>query len=390
MRSIRWSNRLARGALILAVAILATGCPSASSSSDEGLDSVTLVRVLDSITFTDPVDLQHAPDGSGRLFIVEQPGTIRVVDGIDASNATTFLDITDRVVSGGERGLLGLAFDPEYGTNGYLYVYYTSSADSGASTISRFEVDGGDPDNADPSSELVILQFAQPASNHNGGQVAFGHDGFLYISSGDGGGSGDPDGNGQNFDTLLGAILRIDVDTAPGDPAYEIPPGNPFASGGGAPEIFATGFRNPWRMSFDSVTGDLWVGDVGQFEYEEINVVEAGGNYGWNTMEGFSCYDADTCDEDGLTRPVHVYDHDQGLAVTGGYVYRGSDVAPLPGRYVFGDYATGDIWSFDADDPASVDLLIESGFRISAFGTDAEDELYVLDYVDGAVYRFTL
>lgn len=287
-----------------------------------------------------PVDVTNAGDGSGRIFAAEQAGRIRIVkDG--ALMDRPFLDIVGRVSSGGERGLLGLAFHPEYPTDRRLFVNYTDL--DGNTVISEFLVTGPDPDIADPDSERVVLRITQPFANHNGGGLEFGPDGMLYIAAGDGGSQGDPQGNGRRLDTLLAKILRIDIDGAPasGTP-YSIPPGNPFATVAGArPEIWLTGLRNPWRIRFDRVTGDLWIGDVGQGRWEEIDVARDGASgldYGWNTMEGFHCFaPAEGCDQSGLTLPVAEYDHGGGCAVIGGVVARGPRTGSLAGNYLFGD-----------------------------------------------------
>ena len=334
-----------------------------------------------------PVVIANANDD--RLFVVEQAGRIRVVvDG--ALVAEPFLDIADRVASGGERGLLGLAFPVDHATKGRFYVYYTDR--QGDTVVSRF-VTGPDPNRADPGSETILLTQDQPYSNHNGGQLAFGPDGYLYIGLGDGGGGGDPDGNGQDLGTFLGKLLRIDVS---GD-TYTVPSDNPFVDQGGArPEIWAYGLRNPWRFGFDRTTGDLYIADVGQNALEEVNfqpAASAGGeNYGWNVMEGDRCYQPrDGCDQTGVVLPVLSYPHggDWGSSISGGYVYRGSAAPALAGRYVFADYVSGRIWTAAAADGWNVEPLLESGFNISTFGEDAAGELYVADHRNGTIYRFT-
>lgn len=342
------------------------------------------------LSFSNPLYLDHAGDGSNRLFVVEQGGTIQVFENDPStSNATTFLDISDRLTSGGERGLLGLAFHPDYENTGYFYVNYTTD-NEGNTVISRFQVSSGDPDQADPNSETILLEYDQPFSNHNGGHLAFGPDGYLYIASGDGGSGGDPQNNAQNRSTLLGALLRIDVDGSSNGNEYAIPTDNPFAgnSEGFREEIYAYGLRNPWRFSFDSQNGDLLAGDVGQNAYEEIDIIESGSNYGWNIMEGNHCYDADTCDTDGLVPPVWEYSHDLGRSITGGYVYRGSALSRLTGRYIYGDFVTGIIWALefsDPDNPTNTEL-VNSDLSISSFGTDADDELYICSF-DGNIYK---
>ena len=343
-------------------------------------------RVFAGIPFDDPVFITHAGDGSDRLFIVEQRGVIVAVSESTPGEAATFLDISDRVNRGGsEEGLLGLAFDPAFAENGRFFVYY-SAAGPRRSVLSRFERLG---DGANPDSELVILEVEQPFRNHNGGMIAFGPDGHLYVALGDGGSADDPQGNGQDPSTLLGSVLRIDVRNASEAQPYVAPPDNPFASDGrGRPEVWAYGMRNPWRFSFDRETGELWAGDVGQGEFEEIDIVRAGANYGWNTMEGAHCFERSVCDQSGLTLPVAEYSHAQGCSVTGGYVYRGSAVPSLAGWYVYGDFCSGRIWAVPADGQQGLEgvEIADSGFSVSSFGEDANGELYVIDY-GGSVYR---
>jgi glucose/arabinose dehydrogenase len=326
------------------------------------------------------VDVQHAGDGSGRLFVVEQPGRIRIVENGQLLE-TPFLDITDRVNDGGnEQGLLGLAFHPNYEQNGFFYVNYTRGG--GDTVIARFQVTGN-PNLADPNSSTQLLEIEQPFPNHNGGVLAFGPDGYLYIGSGDGGSAGDPFGNGQSLNTLLGKVLRIDVDN--GDP-YAIPPDNPFGN-----EIWAYGLRNPWRMSFDSATGDLWIGDVGQGTWEEIDLYPFGApgglNFGWVIFEGSHPYGGSNAT--GLTMPVSEYNHTEGgCSVTGGYVYRGA-MSEWQGIYLYGDYCTGFIWGLiPFGDGWQAQRLYASGLSISSFGVDETNELYVAD-LGGAVYRLT-
>lgn len=326
-----------------------------------------------------PVDIQHAGDGSGRLFIIEQPGRIRVVQNGQLLE-TPFLDITDRVDDeANEQGLLGLAFHPNYKQNGYFYVNYTRSG--GDTVIARFHVTG-DPNLADPNSEKQLLNLDQPFWNHNGGAVVFGPDGYLYLGLGDGGSGGDPFGNGQSLNTLLGKILRIDVNN--GDP-YAIPADSPFGN-----EIWVYGLRNPWRMSFDRATGDLWIADVGQNAWEEIDLMPAGSqgglNFGWSEMEGNHPYDGGP--QPGFTAPIAEYSHDFGCSVTGGYVYRGA-MPEWQGIYLYGDYCTGYIWGLiNSANGWQAEVLFESGFNISTFGEDESGEMYVADH-GGAIYKLT-
>jgi glucose/arabinose dehydrogenase len=346
-----------------------------------------------------PVFVTHAGDGS-RLYIVEKGGTIRLLAN-GQMVPRPFLDIRDRVLSrGSEQGLLGLAFPPDFGRTGVLFVNYTGL--SGDTVVSRFSVTG-DVDLADPASEFQVLGIDQPAANHNGGNLVFGPDGYLWIGTGDGGGANDRYGNGQAPQTLLGKMLRLDVMSDPRQ-AYTIPPDNPWvnAEWNGQDvrdEIWAVGLRNPWRYSFDRETGDLWIADVGQNEYEEIDVVRSGAggriegglNFGWPIMEGLHCFpDSATCVRDGLVAPVMEYQHgEDGCSVTGGYVYRGAAIPALAGAYVCGDYCSGRIWALTqgAGDVWQVLLLLESGLSISSFGEDESGELYVADLQGGTVHR---
>ena len=321
------------------------------------------------------VDIRHAGDGSGRLFLVEQAGRIWVLSG-DEELDRPFLDISGRISSGGERGLLSLAFPPDYRRSGVFYTWYTDR--DGDTVLSRFRV-GPDPDRARADSEEILLTVPQPRANHNGGQLQFGPDGYLYLGIGDGGGGGDPDGFGQDTTSLLGKLIRIDVDAAQG--GYAIPPDNPFVGSATRDEIWALGLRNPWRMAFDPLTGDLYIADVGQNSFEEINVqgaLDGGGqNYGWNRMEGEECFRAG-CDTRGLVLPVGGYGHDQGCSVTGGVVYRGSAYPDLHGRYLFGDYCTGAIWSLRSTrDGWRQDLIDASGFSILTFGAGEDGAVYL-------------
>ncbi len=335
--------------------------------------------------------LTHAGDDPGRLFLVLQPGRIMVFPNEREATAQVFLDIQDRVNdSGNEEGLLGLAFDPGYTNNGYFYVYYTA-ANPRRSVVSRFSVQPESPDRANPGTEKVILEVAQPFANHNGGNIVFGPDGFLYIGLGDGGGAGDPNGNGQNRSTLLGSILRIDPKTTSPGRSYSVPAYNPFVGVPGArEEIWAYGFRNPWRFSFDQATGALWAGDVGQNSFEEIDIVRAGGNYGWNVMEGLHCFppSVTSCDQADLELPVWEYPLKEGnCSIIGGYVYRGDGVPALRGDYIYGDYCSGRIWAlrYDGQKVTANTLLVSSQLQISSFGEAPTGELYVLSF-DGHIY----
>lgn len=331
-----------------------------------------------------PVDIQNAGDGSGRLFVVERPGRIRIaINGL--LFPVPFLDITDRIRSNGsEQGLLGLAFHPDYETNGFFYVNYTDR--NGDTVISRFNV-SPDPNIADPSSELKLLGVPQPYANHNGGAVAFGPDGYLYLGLGDGGSGGDPLGNGQSLNTLLGKILRLDVNNAI---PYSIPPDNPFAGSGEVyQEIWASGLRNPWRFSFDPATGDLYIGDVGQNEWEEISLAPAGVgglNFGWNTYEGNHPYQGGSSAS--FAFPVAEYNHSQGCSVTGGVVSRGASLPAWNGIYLFGDFCTGYVWGLLTQGGSwQSQLLFTTGLGISTFGVDEAGEVYLADYRGGTIYR---
>jgi glucose/arabinose dehydrogenase len=326
-----------------------------------------------------PVGVTNAADGSGRLFILEQDGVIRIFQNGDLL-ATPFLDIRDEVLSGGERGLLGLAFHLQYTQNGYFYVNYTNL--QGNTIIARFRVSASEPNRADPASEKRLIFVQQPFPNHNGGEVTFGPDGYLYLGLGDGGSQGDPNNHGQTLNTLLGKILRIDVNH--GDP-YAIPPDNPF-QGKGKAEIWAYGLRNPWRFSFDRLTGDMYIGDVGQDVWEEIDFLPAGNpggaNFGWNYMEGFHSYGNRTPPSNlQLTAPVAEYSHEFGCAVTGGYVYRGKQLPEWQGLYLFGDYCSGNVWGLlrSADGTWQQQQLYQNIGRISSFGEDEAGELYLTD-----------
>jgi glucose/arabinose dehydrogenase len=351
--------------------------------------SIQVERVFPDLSFQEMTNLVQPDDTSGLIFVTEQRGVIYAFSVSNPQQADIFLDITGRVNRGGnEEGLLGLAFDPDYQQNGYFYVYY-SADNPRRSVLSRFSLNQEDTDVADPESEVIIMEVAQPYSNHNGGQLAFGPDGYLYIGLGDGGSADDPQGHGQNPGTLLGSILRIDVSglSAPGD--YEIPADNPFVGTEGArAEIWAFGLRNPWRFSFDSETGLLWAGDVGQGSWEEIDIIAKGANYGWNIMEGSYCYSPSTgCDQSGLTLPIAEYNHSQGCSVTGGYVYRGDQLASLQGYYIYGDYCSGNIWALAYHDNVVTEnvLLVESGVSITSFGEDLAGNLYILSR-EGGIY----
>ncbi|MDR7129720.1 glucose/arabinose dehydrogenase [Algoriphagus sp. 4150] len=381
--------------LLLLLLSLNAACSQENPTNDpDPIDNMTMIEAFPNLSFTRPVDLQHAGDNSDRLFVVEQRGVISVFQNEQGTtDKTEFLAIENSVDdSGNEEGLLGLAFHPNYESNGYFYVNYTA-ANPDRTVISRFSVSPSNPNQADPASELVLMEFGQPYSNHNGGQISFGPDGYLYIAVGDGGSGGDPQGNSQNRSTLLGSILRIDVDRQNGAVNYSIPEDNPFAGNteGFREEIYAYGLRNPWRFSFDSANGQLWTGDVGQNRYEEIDIIVKGGNYGWNTMEGFHCYNSTDCNQEGLELPIWEYDRSRGdVSITGGFVYHGPSIAELEGLYIYADFASGRIWSLDGSDqenPVNTEL-VNAPFPISSFGVDQDQELYICGF-DDKIYKFS-
>lgn len=370
--------------------------PAKDSQADPAMDLEIKFEEIASGLDT-PVDIQHA--GDARLFVIEKPGRIRIIDASENLLSTPFLDIENRVDdSSNEEGLLGLAFHPNYATNGYFYLNYTVGGPA-RTRISRFSASAADPNVADPASEFVMMEFGQPFGNHNGGQLQFGPDGYLYIAVGDGGSGGDPNDAGQTNSQLLGKILRIDVDGTNGSGApecdangtYTIPADNPFvgSTGGSSSncdEIWATGLRNPWRFSFDAATGDMWIGDVGQNKLEEINFQPAnssgGENYGWRCYEGNDSFDTSGCQPaSAYIAPVHEYGRSDGCSVTGGLVYRGTSHPALVGHYIFTDYCTAIYWTLSGDPTAptltTLDITDGSGGSPAAFGVDLQGEIYV-------------
>ncbi len=380
-------------AALVAASTTAAGQPLTAPPPATLAPYVALDKVAEGLA--QPLFFGHAGDSTGRMFVVERAGRVRIISQ-GKLLGTPFLDLTALVgSSGSEQGLLGLAFHPHYASNGLFYVDYTDK--SGNTVVARYQV-SADPDVADPGSAQTVLSVAQPAANHNGGMLVFGPDGFLYIGLGDGGGAGDPNNNAQSLDTLLGKILRLDIDSAS---PYAIPPSNPFnasADPNVKHEIWAYGLRNPWRFSFDRQTGDLFIGDVGQGRREEVDFQPAGDpggeNYGWRVLEGSLCYNPSTnCDRTGMTMPVVEYDHSSsgGCSITGGYVYRGSRFPELQGTYFYGDFCSGRIWGLTRSGGLwSAPLALDTASAITSFGEDEAGELYVLDFGGGTVYRLVL
>ena len=378
-------------AVLLGLVGFGAGCRSSGAVSNAQA-KVSLRRVLPETSFRRPVDLAAVPDGSGDLVVVEQEGVIRRFDPGARRGSRVFLDIRGRVATGGgEEGLLSVAFHPGYRKNRRFYVYYSAHGPR-RSVVAGFRAPFSGRDAADPSLGSTVLEVPQPFANHNGGQLTFGPDGMLYIGLGDGGAGGDPHGNGQNLRTLLGAILRIDVDRGDAGKRYAIPPDNPFARDpeGRRGEIWAYGLRNPWRFSFDSATGKLYAADVGQSSLEEVDRIVKGGNYGWNTMEGTSCFrPPEGCEKEGLIPPISEYGRSMGRSITGGFVYRGQAIRALRGHYLFADYSSGLLWSIPAQGRGlqTPRLLLRTGLAVSSFGTGARGELYLLDHGGGGIYQ---
>lgn len=360
--------------------------------------SIALNDAFPNLTFTSPLHLTHSGDGTNRIFVVQQTGFIKVFSNdsnVTLQQVKTFLNISNKISSStGEEGLLGLAFHPDYSANGYFYVNYTAGNPL-RTVISRFKVLNNDPNKADSLSEYKILEINQPFSNHNGGTIMFGLDGYLYIGMGDGGSGGDPQNNAQNLQVLLGKILRINVNDTSDTKHYTIPTTNPFYGNPttGMEEIFAYGFRNPWKFSQDITSGLIYVADVGQNNWEEINILQAGKNYGWRVMEGFSCFNPPSgCDTAGKTLPIKTYNHSSGdCSITGGYVYRGNRRPDLRGAYIYADYCSGKIWMlrYDGSIVTSDSLLIDTPYFVGSFGIDQYNELYILNTsANGKIYRF--
>jgi uncharacterized repeat protein (TIGR03806 family) len=367
-------------------------------------DTISLQRYTN-LTFAFPIAMLQAPNDSSRWFVVEQAGVVRTFPATNPTSSTVFIDIAGRVIDGGERGLLGMAFHPDFPQDPRVFLSYTNGDSGTVSRISSFRsLDNGAT--LDPGTERILMVLTQPEDNHNGGHIAFGPDDMLYIGFGDGGGSGDQHGsigNGQRLTTLHGKILRIDVGADPMATTYSVPAGNPFfnaanagdqcaspgsRASGNCPEIFAWGFRNPWRWSFDRTTGELWVGDVGQNVWEEVSQVTVGGNYGWRCREGAHDFNTSAgCSGNTLIDPVAEYSHSVGQSITGGYVYRGAQNTNLVGRYLFADFVSGRIWAWipeNATQPREPTQLLDTSFGISSFGQGNDGELYVINYGSGS------
>ncbi len=397
----RQKNRLL--AFLLAIAIVALGLIVILISYLNGnrllnsfIKKDTLYQMenaFPNLKFNSPVEFVHSGDGTNRIFVLEQEGVIKVFDNNPAVKAaSTYMDIRDKVDDLGEMGLLGIAFDPNFKENGYFYVNY-NRRNPLETIIARFKANSYLDSKASPSSELIIMRFPQPYDNHNGGKIAFGPDGYLYIAVGDGGAWGDQHNYAQNRSSILGKILRLDVHkTDKGN--YGIPADNPYAGNkeGFREEIYAYGLRNPWRFSFDSKTGQMWVGDVGQNEFEEIDIVTKGGNYGWRLKEASRCYNPrnDSDPTNTLIDPIHQYPRSDGVSVTGGYVYHGKRIPALQGKYLFADYAKGNVWalSFNGANKTGNELLNSDAGSVSSFGVDANEEIYILDHYSGQIKRF--
>ena len=414
-RRVAHTSAVVAGAALVTVAVLLAGSvgtvaggghrpPSAPSGAGTAVGSapvspdfdpggISISLPLSAGGFTNPVLVTNAGDSSARLFVVEQGGRIRIIKN-GTVLATPFLDIHKGISTGGERGLLGLAFHPNFRTNHRFYVNFTNT--NGDTAVSEYRVTTN-PDRASTVTGRRIITIDQPYSNHNGGNLAFGPDGYLYIGMGDGGSAGDPGNRAQSLNSLLGKILRIDVNGTSGSRQYRIPSSNPYVGRTGRDEIWARGLRNPWRWSFDRLNGNLWIGDVGQARYEEIDRSTKGTrgagwgvNYGWRVMEGRHCYNPTSgCNTTGKALPLLEYSHDYGCSVTGGFVYRGNAYPMLRGGYFFADYCSGRIWTVyaGAQSPAQRTLLLDTNLNISSFGESQSGELYLVDHSGGGVYR---
>jgi len=361
--------------------------------------NIQLTQAYPNLTFTSPLYLTYSNDGTNRIFVIQQNGIIKVFpndSNVTAANAKTFLDISNKIsASSGEEGLLGLTFHPNFTSNGYFYIDYTAPNPL-HTVIARFKVSSGNPDKADSLSEYQVLTINQPFTNHNGGTMMFGMDGYLYIGMGDGGSGGDPNNNAQNTQVLLGKMLRLNVNDTTPTTRYTIPTTNPFYNNpaAGKGEIFCWGMRNPWKYSQDAVTGLIYCGDVGQNLWEEVDIIQGGKNYGWRITEGYACYNPPAnCDTTGITMPIKVYGHTSGsCAITGGYVYRGARRPELQGAYIYGDYCSGLVWMlrYNNGTVTSDSLLTTLPSALSSFGVDQYNELYFVGYTTGKIYKFNL
>lgn len=384
--------------------------PMPTSEPDPGIENqFSLVNAFPNVSLDKPLDIQNSGDNTNRLFVVEQKGVIHVINNVSSTQSgetvqlngldavsDVFMDIQNLVLfNESELGLLGLAFHPNFENNGLFYINYI--ADNPLRTvISRFTVSEGDPNQADPDSELILLEIVQPHPVHNGGQLVFGPDnGYLYISMGDGGPANGVSGESQNLTNLLGTIIRIDVNNPEGGENYGVPPDNPFVgnTSGYREEIYAYGLRNPWRISFDPVTGDLWTGDVGEGDLEEIDIIQKGRNYGWPIMEGTNCFNPPVgCDMSGLELPIWEYGRNNGRTVIGGFAYRGSEFPELEGKFIYGDFISGRVWALSFDGLTATDntqilkFTNTDSFIITSFGIDEQNELYITGF-DGNIYR---
>jgi glucose/arabinose dehydrogenase len=355
--------------------------------------SIQLTEAFPHLKFKQITELVPSPDTTSRIFLLEQEGRVRVfLNHEQTQKAEVFLDISNKIISGGEKGLLGIAFHPSYTENGYFYLYYTKGNPL-KSVISQFQVSKHDPNLANPNSEVMLLTIDQPYGNHNGGKIAFGKDGFLYISLGDGGSAGDPLNHAQDKSSFLGKILRIDVDHKENGKNYAIPKDNPFYHNklNFKKEIYAYGLRNTWKFSIHPHTGKIWGADVGQDKIEEINIIEKGKNYGWRRMEGSSCYNPTThCNKENLTLPIFEYPHASGnsKSITGGYHYFGESFPHLKGKYIYADYVSGNIWALTYEKGMVTNQkILKTKLFISSFGLAHNNEIFICSFGDGKIYK---
>ncbi|MCX5661864.1 MAG: PQQ-dependent sugar dehydrogenase [Planctomycetota bacterium] len=374
-----------RALLVAVVALLLA--PLAARAAE--LSPVTIEPAFPNVHLGGALYLDHPRDGSDRIVVVQQSGQISLIDNDPKATPRPMADLRDRIRAGGEEGLLGLAFHPDFKRNRQLFLHFTAIDMPRRGIIARFTMDPS-LQRIDPASQEILLTIPQPYSNHNGGMIAFGPDGMLYIGLGDGGNGGDPHNNGQNKNTLLGKILRIDVDKPEAGRAYAIPADNPFVGQPGVRgEIWALGLRNPWRFSFDRKTGDLWAGDVGQNLWEEIDLIKKGENYGWNVFEGSRPFRAPgVADAGPFTPPIVDYSHNAGVCVTGGYVYRGKKIPALEGAYLYGDFGRGTIWAIHYEPGKPVKPMVLGNVpALASFGEDRDGEVYIVS-LQGTIFRF--